>query len=77
MSTCNVCANECAIAYEIYHNEQSYTFDCFECAIYKLAPACKCCGCIVIGHGIELNKQFYCSAHCLHSSSSVEPIKVL
>jgi hypothetical protein len=40
------------------------TFDCFECAIHRLAPACSHCGCRIIGHGIEAGPTMYCCAHC-------------
>jgi hypothetical protein len=42
----------------------SHSFNCFECAIHALAPACEYCNVKVIGHGIEANDSFYCCAHC-------------
>ncbi len=39
-------------------------FDSFECAIHKLAPVCDHCGCRIIGHRVEANGTFFCSANC-------------
>jgi hypothetical protein len=47
-------------------------FDSFECAIHKLAPTCKHCGCRIVGHGIEANGSFYCCANCARSSGETE-----
>src|SRR5260370_40966002 len=43
---------------------RTHVFDSFECAIAALAPTCKHCSCKIIGHGVEANVAFYCSAHC-------------
>jgi hypothetical protein len=47
-------------------------FDCFECAIHKLAPICAACGCKVIGHGTEAMENIYCSAHCAKVSGVLD-----
>src|SRR3954469_23538851 len=49
---------------EIVVNGISHYFDCFECAIHKLAPKCNHCGCMIIGHGVEAGGSFFCCAHC-------------
>lgn len=66
MPTCEVCGNDYDKALEINIEGRSHYFDCFECAIHALAPACDHCGCKIIGHGIESNGAFFCCAHCAH-----------
>lgn len=68
MSKCEVCGNEYSLPLEITAAGQSHTFDCFECAIHKLAPVCDHCGCKIIGHGVEAGEQFFCCAHCARTS---------
>ncbi len=63
---CEVCGNEYDKAFQVTMNGASHTFDCFECAIRALAPACRNCGVGIIGHGVEKAGQIYCSAHCAH-----------
>jgi hypothetical protein len=64
MKPCDCCGNEYANAFEVVFGGARYTFDCFECAIHKLAPSCIHCGCKVIGHGVEAQGALYCCAHC-------------
>jgi hypothetical protein len=64
MARCETCGNEYDKAFEITLAGRSHLFDCFECAIHSLAPACAHCGCKVIGHGVEANGIFYCCVHC-------------
>ena len=64
MATCDVCGNDYERAFQVTRAGQSFTFDCFECAIHKLAPACAHCGCKVIGHGVEQGSTVYCCANC-------------
>lgn len=45
-------------------DQETFSFDSFECAIHTLAPICACCGCRVLGHGVEGNGAIYCCAHC-------------
>jgi hypothetical protein len=61
---CEVCGNEYDKAMEITQNGRVHVFDCFECAIHALAPACAHCGCRIVGHGMEHAKEMYCCAHC-------------
>jgi hypothetical protein len=68
MARCDVCGNDYARSFEIRANGKSHTFDSFECAIQALAPTCAHCRCRIIGHGIEAGDDFYCCAHCAHSS---------
>ncbi len=64
MARCETCGNEYENAFEIHQNGESHTFDSFECAIQKMAPACEGCGCRVIGHGVDAGGKTYCGAHC-------------
>ena len=64
MATCEVCGNQYDKTFSVDYNGSTHTFDSFECAIQKLAPKCGNCGVKIVGHGIEANGKFYCSAHC-------------
>lgn len=68
MKKCDACGNHYDKCFEITSNSKHYTFDCFECAIHVLAPACHHCQCKIIGHGVEDNKNFYCCVHCAKNS---------
>lgn len=72
MAKCEVCGNEYHLAFQVITAGVTHTFDCFECAIHRLAPICEHCGCRIIGHGIEANGTFYCCAHCAHERGAVE-----
>jgi hypothetical protein len=64
MAICDVCGNDYDKSFEIQRGPVTYTFDCFECAIHRLAPQCAHCACRVIGHGVENEGQIYCCANC-------------
>lgn len=64
MPRCETCGNDYYLSFEVVTAGHTHTFDCFECAIQKLAPICDHCGCRIIGHGIEAKDAFYCCAHC-------------
>lgn len=64
MGRCVVCENDYDKSFEVNYRNKSYIFDCFECAIHALAPACEHCGCKIIGHGVEVDNKFYCCANC-------------
>lgn len=64
MAACDVCGNDYHLSFEVRTVGGSHTFDCFECAIHKLAPICSHCGVRVIGHGVEGKNTLFCSAHC-------------
>ena len=68
MGSCEVCGNNYYLAFEVITAGERHVFDCFECAIHKLAPICAHCGCKVIGHGIEADRNFFCCAHCAESA---------
>jgi Rieske Fe-S protein len=64
MAACEVCGNDYDKSIEVVAAGQRHTFDSFECAIHRMAPRCEHCGCVVIGHGHEVDGRFYCCAHC-------------
>ena len=64
MPRCDVCGNDYDKAFQISANGATHTFDSFECAIHRLAPACEHCGCKIVGHGVEGKSAIYCCAHC-------------
>jgi hypothetical protein len=64
MKRCDSCGNTYDKAFEITMDGSRYTFDCFECAVHKLAPKCRHCGCKIIGHGTEASGVMFCSAYC-------------
>lgn len=69
MATCEVCGNEYEMAFEVVAAGARHTFDCFECAIHKMAPVCEHCGCKVIGHGHVVGGRFFCCAHCARQAT--------
>ena len=68
MAECEVCGNEYDKTMEITREGETHTFDSFECAIHGMAPTCDHCGCRVIGHGIEADRNVFCCAHCAETS---------
>lgn len=78
MARCEVCGNHYARSFRVISDaqpEEEHVFDCFECAIHRLAPRCAHCGCTVIGHGIDEEGQTYCCTHCVRASQpAVDPI---
>ena len=64
MAACSQCGNDYDKSFTVTAAGEEYTFDCFECAIQRLAPTCAQCDCRVIGHGVEADGVIYCCAHC-------------
>lgn len=65
MARCETCGNDYQNSFEVTIGGKSHSFDCFECAIHVLAPACSHCQCKVIGHGFEAEDgTLYCCEHC-------------
>lgn len=64
MEVCEVCGNDYESTMHVTRDGETHVFDCFECAIHALAPACRSCGCRIIGHGMQHGDGLYCSAHC-------------
>jgi hypothetical protein len=72
MGKCEVCGNDYYLAFEVITAGNRHVFDSFECAIHKLAPVCENCGVRVVGHGVDANGTFYCSAHCARQQGAHE-----
>jgi hypothetical protein len=71
MPLCEKCGNDYANTFDVIMAGQKHVFDSFECAIASLAPACKHCGCRIIGHGVEAGGAYYCCDHCAKSRHHV------
>ena len=68
MAVCEVCGNDYDMSFEVVAQGARHTFDCFECAIHRMAPICEHCGVKVVGHGVEADGVFFCCAHCARQS---------
>jgi hypothetical protein len=68
MAQCEVCGNEYDKSFQVIAAGDTHVFDSFECAAHKLAPRCEHCQCMILGHGVEANGQFFCCAHCAAQS---------
>jgi len=75
MAVCEVCGNDYDKAFEVVAAGYRHVFDCFECAIQKMAPICQRCSCRVVGHGVEVSGRFYCCAHCAREAEGVTQIR--
>lgn len=64
IAKCDRCGNDYDEAFQVNLRNETYTFDSFECAIQKLAPACPHCDVRIIGHGVEQGDIIYCCAYC-------------
>jgi len=71
-AACDCCGNIYDKAFQVTSRGKELTFDCFECAIQVLAPACASCGCKIIGHGMEVKTRMYCCAHCARHAGATE-----
>ena len=74
MAVCEVCGNDYDGAFEVNMSNGSHVFDCFECAIQKLAPRCGHCGVRVIGHGVEAANAVFCCAHCARQEGQAQVV---
>src|SRR5262245_14825878 len=73
METCEVCGNEYDKTFEVSLGGSTHIFDCFECAIHRLAPTCNHCSCRIIGHGVEgKTGVMFCSANCAKKEGIAE-----
>jgi len=66
MARCEKCGNDYDKTFTVTMNGGTHTFDSFECAINTLAPKCRHCGTLIIGHGVEAGDAMFCCAHCAH-----------
>lgn len=74
MQKCETCGNEYHNCLQVQYQGETYYFDCFECAITKIAPRCAHCNVTVIGHGTEMHSAVYCCESCLRQGTRQEPI---
>ena len=65
---CATCGNVYDKTFEVVFDGKLYLFDCFECAVHLLAPICRRCSCRIIGHGVEVDEEMFCCAHCARHS---------
>jgi hypothetical protein len=77
MAVCEVCGNDYVLSIEVTAQGNRPTFDCFECAIQRLAPICEHCSCRIIGHGVGLDGHFYCCAHCARESGGAQATQLV
>ncbi len=61
---CELYGNDYDKTFEVVMGRKSHTFDSFECAIATLAPSSHHSSCRIIGHGVEVNRVFYCCTNC-------------
>ena len=69
MPQCETCGNNYDKSFQVIIDGLRYEFDCFECAIQRLAPTCRHCGCRVIGHGVESAGAIFCCANCARAEN--------
>ena len=70
MPSCDVCGNDYDKPIEVVAAGRRGVFDCFECAIHLLAPACSHCSCRIIGHGVEVDGRMFRCAHCARAAGA-------
>ena len=68
MAKCEVCGNDYDKSFEVVAQGGRHVFDSFECASTRMAPICEHCRCRIIGHGVERESDYYCSAHCAEAA---------
>lgn len=61
---CDQCGNVYDKSFQVMALGKTYTFDCFECAIARIAPSCNHCKVRIIGHGLESGGRMFCCDHC-------------
>ena len=71
MAQCDVCGNDYDAAFTVTTaDQQSFTFDSFECAIHRVAPTCDHCECRIIGHGVQAGDAMFCCAECARKAGA-------
>ncbi|MEV0569756.1 Prokaryotic metallothionein [Dactylosporangium sp. NPDC050588] len=71
MAVCEACGNDYSKTFQVCTADGAvYAFDSFECAIHRLAPVCKHCGCRIVGHGVSVSSRLYCCAHCARTAEA-------
>jgi hypothetical protein len=75
MAVCDNCGNDYHRSFELTIEGETLTFDCFECAIARVAPHCGSCDTPIIGHGIEgPDGNLFCCAHCASAEGVDEAV---
>lgn len=73
MAKCDACGNDYDGSFKVTTSGgQAYTFDSFECAIFKLAPACEHCSVRIVGHGLQKGGRLFCCDHCAEAAGVTE-----
>lgn len=71
-AACEVCGKSGDRCFEVHLGGERHVFDSFECAIRGLMPVCPLCGCMILGSGVQVGDQLYCSYACASLTSAVE-----
>jgi hypothetical protein len=73
MAKCDACGNDYDQSFKVTTaGGQTHTFDSFECAISRLAPACEHCKVRIIGHGLQKGQRLFCCDHCAEQAGVKE-----
>ncbi|WP_277210937.1 hypothetical protein [Isoptericola croceus] len=73
MATCDMCGNDYAQTFTITKADgASGVYDSFECASHAMAPRCAHCGCMVLGHGVDVDDETFCCSHCARATTGVD-----
>jgi len=67
---CQVRGNHYENCFTVTLADETFVFDCFECAIHALAPSCAHCGCRIVGHGIERSDEVFRCERCARAAAS-------
>ncbi|MFI6283869.1 hypothetical protein ACIBCM_03755 [Streptomyces sp. NPDC051018] len=63
MARCEVPGNDYGMSFEVHAQGTVHVFDCFSCAIHRMAPIGEHCQARIIGQGAEYEGHWYCGAH--------------
>lgn len=59
------------MSFEVHAQGAIHVFDCFACAIHRMAPICEHCRVQIIGQGVEVEGSWYCGGHCARAEGKV------
>ena len=76
MGHCEVCGQAYHRPLVVQQDGREHVYDCFQCAIAGMAPACAHCGAKVIGHGMAREGTIYCWAGCADAAERGRPTPV-
>lgn len=66
---CLNCGENIEKDYILFINGTEYTFDSFECAVNFMAPRCTCCNSVIMGQGVHMEGEIYCTKDCAQSQT--------